>query len=39
MIASKISGAHFNPATSLAVYVVEQKYKENIKYLGLACLA
>lgn len=27
MIASQISGAHFNPATSLSVYIVEQKYK------------
>jgi glycerol uptake facilitator-like aquaporin len=26
MVAASVSGAHFNPATSLAVYLVEGKY-------------
>jgi glycerol uptake facilitator-like aquaporin len=33
MIAVNVSGAHFNPATSLAVYITEAKYSENLKYL------
>ena len=39
IVAVNISGAHFNPATSIAVYVVEQKPKENLKYLGFEMLA
>jgi len=27
-----ISGAHFNPATTLAVFIVEQKYKEQWRF-------
>eukprot|EP00347_Sterkiella_histriomuscorum_P018893 403343769 len=38
LIAVRVSGAHFNPATTLAVYVVEQKYKQNLFYLGVVCL-
>lgn len=39
MIAVQVSGAHFNPATTLAVYIVEQKYKANLTYLGLAFIS
>ena len=35
IIAVNVSGAHFNPATSLAVFIINRKYKEQIKYLGL----
>ena len=35
LIAVNVSGAHFNPATSLAVFIINRKYKEQIKYLGL----
>lgn len=30
MFAVTISGAHFNPATTLAVYLVEGRYRENL---------
>ena len=33
IIASTISGAHFNPATSLAVYLMEGQYKDHAFYL------
>jgi glycerol uptake facilitator-like aquaporin len=29
IIAANVSGAHFNPATSLAVFIVQKKYKEH----------
>ena len=39
LIAVTISGAHFNPATTIAVYLVERKYGEHAKYLILAILS
>ena len=33
-----ITGGHFNPAVTLGVYIKEAKYKENLKWLGLAIL-
>jgi glycerol uptake facilitator-like aquaporin len=39
MFAITVSGAHFNPATSLAVYLVESRYCENLKYLLTAIFA
>ena len=33
LFASEISGAHFNPAISLAIYLWEGKYKENRNYI------
>ena len=33
LFAYQISGGHFNPATSLAVFIVEHKYKEQLAYL------
>ena len=35
IIAASVSGAHFNPATSLAVYLVEGKYTKQIGRLLL----
>jgi glycerol uptake facilitator-like aquaporin len=35
MMAASVSGAHFNPATSLAVYIVEGKYLRQIVRLLL----
>ena len=32
LFAVSISGAHFNPATTLAVYLYEQKYRDNLQY-------
>ena len=32
IFAVHVSGSHFNPATTLAVYIIEKKYKENLKY-------
>lgn len=32
LIAGQISGAHFNPATSLAVFCMMKKYKEQLRY-------
>jgi glycerol uptake facilitator-like aquaporin len=39
MIAVGVSGAHFNPATTLAVFIINRKYKEHAKYLGLVIFA
>ena len=39
IIAVGVSGAHFNPATSLAVFIINRKYKEHSKYLGLVFCA
>lgn len=36
LIAVRVSGAHFNPATTLAVFVIKQNYKQDLVYLGLA---
>lgn len=33
IIASTVSGAHFNPAISLAVYLAQRKYKKLFGYL------
>jgi glycerol uptake facilitator-like aquaporin len=33
IIASTISGAHFNPAVSLAVYLAQRKYRKLFPYL------
>lgn len=35
LVAASVSGAHFNPATSLAVYLVEGKYMRQIVRLLL----
>lgn len=35
IVAASVSGAHFNPATSLAVYLVEGKYLRQIGRLLL----
>ncbi len=34
-----VSGAHFNPATTLAVFVYEKNFKEHAKFLILYILA
>lgn len=33
LIIGRITGAHFNPAVTVAIYAVEKKYKENFKIL------
>lgn len=38
ILAYYISGAHLNPATSIAVYLYEKKYKEYMIYLPLEIL-
>ena len=35
IMAGRISGAHFNSSVSLCVYIVEGKWKENLKLLGV----
>ena len=32
IVASRISGAHFNPAVTFAVYLYEGKYKNHLAY-------
>jgi glycerol uptake facilitator-like aquaporin len=39
IIAAQISGAHFNPAISVAVYLVEAKFKPNRFYLIAECIS
>ena len=39
MLFGGITGGHFNPAVTLAVYIVEGKWMENLKWLGLLVLA
>lgn len=34
-----ITGGHFNPAVTLAVYIKEAKFRENLGWLGLVILA
>ena len=38
ILAVTVSGAHFNPAVSLAVYLVERKYARDAGYLILVIL-
>lgn len=38
LFAYHISGAHFNPATSLAIFISEKKYGDDIAYLLLVML-
>ena len=37
ILALDISGAHFNPATTLAVFITEKKYENHLKYM-LSCM-
>lgn len=39
MFAVTISGAHFNPATSFAVYLFEGRYRDQLKVMLLFMLA
>lgn len=39
MIASTVSGAHFNPAISLAVYMSQRKYRKLFPYLFCVWIA
>ena len=34
-----ITGGHFNPAVTLAVYIKESKYSENLSWLAIVILA
>ena len=39
LLFGSITGGHFNPAVTLAVYIKEAKWSENLSWLGLVILA
>jgi aquaporin Z len=39
LMCKDISGAHFNPAITLAVYLFEGRWTSNLKWIGLYSLA